>query len=256
MTNEWKRRLEQTYPRASINGINQTGKFHFKISGWSCKIAISMLSWPFLYSSVLWQRCHDAKTNPTWTDLFLERLCVYSHHEQYGLKARRARNSSWAAHTPQVQQREEKDEEQSCGHRHIGRQVENEEVTTKITERRKWWGLINDWIVKEKCLTRTSSIYIHTYSRGPSGGVWASWLSDRLRNERCSGRLKKDNKRWGEMRKELPAAVFYRVRGTKTKKRRLTQRLVKLGHLGMIPACCLGLVTGWDKKRGTVFRWS
>lgn len=29
----------------------------------------------------------------------------------------------------------------------------------------------------------------------------------------------------------------------------LTQRLVELGHLGMIPACCLGLVAGKGQKR-------
>lgn len=28
----------------------------------------------------------------------------------------------------------------------------------------------------------------------------------------------------------------------------LTQRLVELGHLGMIPACCLGLVAGGGQK--------
>lgn len=33
------------------------------------------------------------------------------------------------------------------------------------------------------------------YSRGPSAGVWASWLFGRPRIERCSGRLKKEKTR-------------------------------------------------------------
>lgn len=46
---------------------------------------------------------------------------------------------------------------------------------------------------------------------------------------------------------------FMKRHGLDRDRLHLTQRLVELGHLGMIPACCLGLVAGKGQK-GT--EWS